>query len=193
MRSFIAVELSAALRDDASSVVGSLSPELGEVRWVSPHLMHVTLRFLGEIDGEIVPGLTRALEPAVSSQESFPAGFNRVGWFPPRGRARVIWLGFGTGNEEFVKLGRNVDDALAGCGFPPENRPFTPHVTIGRARRATISTRLLGDAAVDEHLMTVDAVTLIESCLSPSGPRYSRLARYPLAGSCEDTGESTGS
>jgi 2'-5' RNA ligase len=109
--------------------------------------------------------------------------------FPPRGAPRVLWLGVSAGRQAIVDLQQLVATRLAAAGVPPEGRAFHPHLTLARWRdRQAVSRRLL--AALIERgsdrtvaTVTVSAVTLLQSRLSPAGPSYTSLARAGLVGS----------
>lgn len=200
MRVFVAVELSAQARDHLSQFAQSVAiadpgasapPRRGPlrlpVRWTRPENYHLTLRFLGEVDEEVANGLGSALQTALAGGSPFSLRLGGVGCFPPRGAPRVLWVGVESGLDELVALGASVDLALAASGLPAQNSALSPHVTLGRvnaergpatleiARRFLAAEYPASGASVPESL--VSGVSLIESRLASSGPRYFNLAR----------------
>lgn len=168
-RLFVAVDLP----EPARRRVAEIPERIGEVpglRWVRPETLHLTLAFLGEVGADAIPGVTAALDALeVSAFELRIAG---GGQFPPSGPARVVWMGV---EGPLAGLASAVQDALVPLGFEREERPFEPHLTLGRARKlpVRIPAELLdfGDVAA----WTVDAITLFESDLRPEGPIYAAL------------------
>ena len=180
MRTFLALELNEAARSEVARVQKVLAATLDGLRWVRPDLVHITLRFLGELDpGDVTP-LSREVAQEVAGQEPFEARLETLGSFPPRGRARVVWVGVGAGSEPMGGLADRVTAALARFGLPRDRRPFSPHVTLGRARRGPVSTAPLAALKVIPTPFPVERVTLFESRLSPRGPKYYPLARFDL-------------
>jgi 2'-5' RNA ligase len=189
LRLFVAVLLDPALRP----VVEGVRRELVEawprgrdlVKWVEPHNLHLTLKFLGHVEAALLARVADALS-AVRSAPAFRLHLVGLGAFPrPRG-ARVLWVGVQEGSEELGSLARRVEDALAPLGFPREDRGFSPHLTIGRLRTPAYHPEL--EAALERRsrveigLQHVQSVELMESTLRPDGPVYTVVRSYPLGG-----------
>jgi len=156
------------------------------VSWVRRDNLHYTLRFLGELDE---PGVTRAIEAAqaaVAGLAPFAARLGSPGAFPDARRARVLWLGLSEGAEPLVALAQGLSRALEARGFESAGRPFSPHLTIGRAREggADWSARL---ADVEPGLLgappafTVDRLRVVQSTLARGGSIYQVRAEAALA------------
>jgi 2'-5' RNA ligase len=188
LRLFLAVELDEPLRRLAGRVAADLSRALGAdgqtgVTWVRPENMHLTVRFLGETPETRVPGLLEALAPPLVTP-SFELRFAGVGTFPPRGPARVIWLGIASGHDRLTGVHHEIEDRLAALGTEREDRPFRAHLTLGRVRGRLgprAGSIISGTVAGDLPVSVVREVTLFESRLSPRGPVYTALCRTALA------------
>jgi 2'-5' RNA ligase len=186
-RLFTAVELEPEIRDRIADVQSRLAKTLDSgrtgLRLVRPAQLHLTLVFLGEVEESRVPAVVAAMSEDLPLAP-FDIEFASVGVFPPRGPARVLWVGVRRGAAELTGLFDVVSDRLTGVGVPRETRPFSPHLTLGRwrDRGAKLRTSALPD--VDTvGVQTVSAVTLFHSRLRPQGPDHSVLAHAQLTGS----------
>jgi RNA 2',3'-cyclic 3'-phosphodiesterase len=190
MRLFVAVELSITAVTVLAQTAGALRLRIEQrapaarVTWVPADRMHITVRFIGEVDEGRGDAIARALREDLRVPP-FTLLFGDVGAFPPRGRPRVFWVGLSQGDAEMRALEREVTARLAFCDVPRDARAFSPHLTLGRVREASsLETRdaLAGLAAPPGTSSPVDAITLFQSRLSPKGPIYVPLLRTPLVG-----------
>ena len=151
-----------------------------------PGNLHLTLKFLGAVPEERIQAIVAALARSGSELRPFDARFRGLGAFPSTSRPRVIWAGVLDGAPEMIELARRVDAALAALGFAREERPFSPHVTLGRMRRPgrdpTLTEALAGGSTREFGRMRVPGAFLMRSELSPRGARYTELAEMPLGG-----------
>jgi 2'-5' RNA ligase len=127
-RLFIAIPLPAPVREQLTA----LSEPMRSIAWTRPEQLHLTLRFLGEIETDWSEKLETALSRV--QVEPFLLPLAGMGAFPPRGAARVVWLGVGHGHPRLHQLRQQIDDALLATGFPLDVRIFHPHVTLGRVK-----------------------------------------------------------
>jgi 2'-5' RNA ligase len=187
MRLFVAVELSAAMRDEAARVASGLAERFGAnarraVTWVSPDKMHLTLRFIGEVQAAAAKELARRLAVPFDTA-SFALTVRGVGAFPHSGPPRVIWLGITEGAAALARLHDVVEQRLEGLGLVREDRPFRAHLTLGRVKApiAPGARQVLASLSdVDIGSCEVTEVTLFESRLSPRGATYTVLAKGSL-------------
>jgi len=190
VRSFIAVELSSELiRRLKDYQAGLGAARLRCVKWVDPGAIHLTLKFLGNVDRgrlEAVKDAAAGVARAYSSMQLTTGG---LGFFPGPQRARVFWLGLEGDIQELVRLQQDIDRAMAKLGFEKENRPFTAHLTLARLRdECSSAERLEFTGMVGATVfkpgppVPVRAVALMRSQLTPRGPIYTRLAEFPLQG-----------
>ncbi len=190
VRTFVAIELPGEVHLALARVIADLRPAAGvAVRWVNPEGVHLTLKFLGEIEAARVSETTRVLDIACAPVAKFNLGLGAPGAFPNPNAPRVLWIGI-TGNlNTLVALQRRVDDGLHYLGFAKEDRAFSPHLTLGRVREGVApgQRRALGEALANCQVppldsFPVDGVALMRSQLTPQGPIYTRLHRAPLGG-----------
>jgi 2'-5' RNA ligase len=153
--------------------------------------MHLTIRFIGEVDAAAAARIQAALAPPLPVAP-FDVTVGEAGAFPPKGPPRVLWVGIGAGQEGLLAVEGHVSARLEGCGVPRESRPFSPHLTLARVRDAGgLRARDLftdqrdprrPDAPGSPTNSRVDAITLFQSRLSPNGPAYVPLQHTPLRG-----------
>lgn len=186
MRLFYAIELPATVRDDLARHVAALRAAEGgsEVRWERAEKMHVTVRFVGEVEPERVPCLEEACALAAADVTSSEVTVEEAGTFPARGTPRVWWLGVSDATGGMARLHARLAAELARCGFAPETRPFRPHVTVGRSKRFPRALEPLADAhrTIDFTAQTFDVreLVLVRSELGAGGSRYTTVARCEL-------------
>ena len=184
MRLFIAVPLPKELTDRAAAL---LPPALPAIRPVRPELMHVTLAFLGWVGDEQLDPAIEAARAAAAGQPAFDLAFTGAGRFPATGKPRLVWLGIGDGADALATLAGRVADELRARGIRFDDRPFAPHLTLARVRPEVTGPEgrtivAAADALVLPDLRTrVDRIAVVESVLSPKGPRYTARAEAPLA------------
>lgn len=188
VRIFIAVTLDDATRARVTALIDELRNQPAaaavRVRWVPEANLHLTLRFLGELDEHRTAAVRDALM-AAWTKAPFEASLGATGLFPPRGAPRVVWLDVREGTDRLHELQQEVDRRLVRIGFGRERRPFRPHLTIGRVkridRRAQRSlSRTVEAIGVPPMEWTVDRVVLMESRLSSEGAAYRELAAATL-------------
>lgn len=185
MRLFIAIDLSPEIKNRLSSAVKILKPVASDIKWVAPENYHLTLKFLGETDDSRVETIKQVLEKVASKHRRFYLSVRGTGSFPPgQVRMRVIWVGFQAGPELYA-LQSELEEALSQEGFSREERPFTPHLTIGRAREPRKQERLKAEldrmGAEEYGTMEVSEINLFQSILRPEGPEYRIISRHKLA------------
>ena len=193
LRLFVAVTLPPEARDALARVIATLRDAgLRGVRTVAPEGVHVTLKFLGNVEAGRVPALAEALDAAAGGVAPFELAVEGAGAFPDARAPRVLWAGVAGDTDALAALARRVDEACAGLGFPRERRAFSPHLTIARLRAsATAEDRRRAAEALaairldDVTPFAVDAVRLIKSTLTPSGAVYETLHTARLAGAVE--------
>lgn len=184
MRAFLGIALPDAVRSSLAGLQRQLGASGADVKWVERDHLHVTLRFLGEIS-EIQGGQIEELLVEIAKRhEAFELGLDGVGAFPSVGSPRVVWVGLRQGNEQVVKIAEELEAGLRRLDCEPEERPFHPHVTLGRVRsprrRDALAQRFQTLAWEPPEPFQVTALTLYRSDLHPSGPRYTVLATVPL-------------
>jgi 2'-5' RNA ligase len=186
MRTFIAVDLSPALKDKLTELVSELKKTRADVRWTDARAMHLTLKFLGEVDPGRIPEITAAVDAVAGRHEKFVLSLRGTGAFPgSQSPRRVLWVGV-VKNPGLAALKIDLDLELFQLGFPKEDedRPFHPHLTLGRVKGPA----RVGEAAAELEKrsgetfgeMTVDKLTFFQSLLGPAGAEYKVLAEARL-------------
>ena len=178
IRSFVAVELPASFRQEIGRLQGPIATE--GLRLVRPDLVHITLKFLGDVTEKDLNAVAAALGEVKA--EPFSVQIKGLGAFPGKS-VRVLWLGL---QGDFSKLYLGIENALEPLGFPPEARGFSPHITLGRVGRPNvqisrqIQSRMRELSSLDLGDFTVDRFYLKKSTLTRGGPIYEDLAGFPL-------------
>jgi 2'-5' RNA ligase len=181
IRSFVAVLLDEGLRERVAAVVERLRPLARAVAWVPPRNLHVTLQFLGGQSEERLQEAEAALAEAAAESAPVDVTFHGIGAFPGLERPRILWVGLAQGALDVRRLQARVAAALAARGFPREERPWHPHLTIGRVfderrwRREAgpeLQSALARAAATTFGTMRIAEVALMRSDLSRAVARY---------------------
>lgn len=147
-------------------------------RPTAPERVHLTLKFLGEVQPDNLSRIATALKPVTDEHEPFDAVTSVFGVFPSQRRARILWAGIGQGDERLRALAQTVEALLQPEGFPPEEKLFVPHMTLGRARRPTTFDPT--GVSLPTLRFTVSGIDLVQSKHGPTGITYPRLERYEL-------------
>lgn len=186
MRLFLAVELSESLRQQVERVQSLLRPAAANVRWVDPAGAHFTVKFLGDVGRGDLPAVAQATAPAAAAVEPTSVRVAGLGTFPDNdGRPpRVLWAGIHGQLDPVLALHADLDERLAPRGFAREDRPYRPHVTLGRVkgRRNVAALRQLVATHRDAELgsMRVHELVLLRSHPRADGAHYERLQTFPL-------------
>lgn len=184
LRTFIALELSDDARRDLSRLARRLAAPDDGVRWIDAAAVHVTLKFLGDVEERDVPAIAAALDRLAAGAAPFEMRLRGVGCFPPRGNVRIVWAGIEEPSGGLMRLQAGCETALQPLGFRPEGRPYSPHITIGRVRdgrrSAELRSRLSAESTFAGATMPVKQVVLFESRLQRGGAQYIPLSRHVL-------------
>ena len=191
IRAFIAIDLPADVRQKLNAVEQQLQASCGEaarrvVRWVPADKIHLTLKFLGDVASDMLPPLADLLQREAARHPGFELVIGGLGVFPNPRRPRVIWVGC-DGGAGLGSLQKALDQATQRLGYPGEDRPFSPHLTLGRvsegAREEELSAlvRALQESKIGElGRASVTRIHLFRSDLRPGGPVYTSLHQFPL-------------
>lgn len=184
IRSFIAFELPAAVISLLDHMQQELKSLRLKARWVRPENIHLTLKFLGNINPADIENIGGAMADAAAECTPFAMTVDGIGFFPGIKRPRIIWVGLGGATAVLLELQHNLEDRLATVGFAKENRSFKAHLTLGRIRQA-VDPNTLGRAIEDysdfgRQQFIADRIILFKSDLKPSGAVYSKLKQVEL-------------
>ncbi len=190
IRAFIAIELSPEIAACLAQVIAQLQGRLEgiPVRWMAPENIHLTLKFLGEVSPGNLHLLTDMLQVEADSQNALEISVGGVGAFPKLRNPRVIWVGVEAPQELFA-LQRAIEAQTTRLGYAPDERPFSPHLTLGRVARnaSPAEARQIGEALNHSKVgflgaTQVRSIQLFRSDLQPSGAVYTKLFSAPLRG-----------
>lgn len=194
IRAFLAVELSDNLRTQLAQVQQDLKQRLGRdltkdvrISWVQAASIHLTVKFLSDIDESLIESMREAFEEGVKGHSAIHIPIERLGAFPHLQQPRVLWAGASAQwekGEEAARLSalhRSVEDCCELLGFAREGRPLTPHLTLARIKAGErhVGQALAKSGAMDRPwslgVLAVESVALIKSELKPSEPVYTKL------------------
>lgn len=188
MRAFVAIDLDEPIRRNVAALQDALRRRAGKLSWVAPEHLHLTIKFLGEIEASRATTICAALNRIAARAEPFDILLRGVGVFPPRGLARVLWVGvepvFTQKMDPLRGIHRACEDELAELGFARESRPFSPHLTVARNKTSIDrDLRRSLDQAADflAGPQRVSAITFYESQPGPNGPTYRSISTHRLA------------
>jgi 2'-5' RNA ligase len=184
MRLFVSVDLPDELADAVADVQAEFSEASG-LNFTDPEQAHVTLKFLGDADEDGLAEVTAAVERGVAAADvdPFEVAYGGLGAFPGLDYISVVWLGVERGGDELTALHEGVEAETTAIGFDPEDHEFTPHVTLARMDHAGGKELVQGVIRSEDPAVgtaTVDEVRLTESDLTPDGPEYATVERFPL-------------
>ena len=189
MRLFVAVEIAPAVAEAAAALIEHLRKRAirlaprSRISWVTADRLHVTVRFIGNVDADRADAVRRVLAPPLG-QAPFDLILAGIGTFPPKGPPRVVSSSVSDGREPLLAIEQRVSERLARVGIAAEQRPYTPHLTLARVREAgglRSAALLEGAGGTTLGTTAVEAITLFESRVSPKGPSYVALQRTSLA------------
>ncbi|MEN1679930.1 MAG: RNA 2',3'-cyclic phosphodiesterase [Planctomycetota bacterium] len=186
-RTFIAVEVADEVRDRVESLTAELGARLTGVRWSSPESLHYTLHFLGDLTDHEVAEVCQLTAEAAGRVARFALQSAGLGVFPSPEKPRTLWVGASDGGDALHQLRAEIDQQLQPLGFRGENRPYIPHLTIGKLARPTPAAAAAFAGAMAQlgtaefGVTAVANVAVFSSQLLRHGPSYTRLARLPLA------------
>lgn len=185
-RLFFAIDPPAELTLKMENLVQKFDTPPNFVRWVRAGNMHITLKFLGEVDEDSIPSIVEAAREAVTPFPAMKLVIEGLGVFPNHEHPQVVWFGIKGDTEPLRQMEHSLSSSLTALGFPPEDRPFVGHLTIGRVKSANARGKIarlvrqyhrfyIGDTVAGE-------VALYESRLTMEGAVYMKLESFPLTG-----------
>jgi 2'-5' RNA ligase len=184
IRAFVALRLSAESAAMVANFIDELRGSGAGIRWTRAANLHLTLRFLGDaVAAATIPALATALDKIGNTTEPFPLLAQGTGAFPDLTRPRIIWIGLRS--DRLIRLAERVEAAARECGFPPDDRPFVPHLTIGRVRDRRrwggLRDAIAAGAQRDFGHSPIDSMVLYRSILGRESPTYEAIAQFPFS------------
>lgn len=185
IRTFIAIKITDSIRERIGEFQSRLRQPRGNVKWIRPKSIHITLKFLGDVEVERIEEISQVVEKAVDGVGSFTISVGGVGAFPNERRPRVLWIGVDEGGDILSDLASRIDMALSQLGFEKEKRKYSAHLTIGRVRspkgiESTIKT--MYSEGFKAESFEVSEIDVMKSQLLPTGAVYTVLHKIKLKG-----------
>ncbi|HWO00730.1 MAG TPA: RNA 2',3'-cyclic phosphodiesterase [Blastocatellia bacterium] len=183
VRVFICIEIPASIKDRVAELQQGLRQHDAKISWVKPSNVHLTLRFLGDVATSHIPAVGAAVTRAARLSQAFEIEVGTAGCFPSAKRPRVFWVGLTAVPNALSKLHVLVEKELAREGFAPDDRKFSPHLTIGRVRSPQNATRVAEDliaTGFEPESFQATEVIVMRSELNPRGSIYSPLYKLSL-------------
>jgi len=186
MRVFIAIELSSSVKEEMARIQERLKGTRDKIKWVDPSLIHLTLKFLGEINEGELEKVVEATKRVASKFSPFNLEVKGTGAFPSSLSPRVIWIGVNEGENVVEDLAREIEQKLNKEGFATEKKKWTPHLTLGRVKLLQDGGKLAkiiqGEKDAQVGRVRVETLSVVKSRLTPKGPIYTTLKYIPLRG-----------
>jgi RNA 2',3'-cyclic 3'-phosphodiesterase len=181
MRTFVAINIPASERAALHASLAAVRQRQIPMRWTEPDALHLTLKFLGEIDGSEIAALDAALRDVAARHAPLAMEIGGFGAFPSLRRATVLWVGI-SADPPLMALQRDTELALSRLGYPREQRSFRPHITVARLQGGGRPADVQRLAGINDYSsrVTVTSIDLMRSQLSPAGARYEVLMRAAL-------------
>ena len=183
VRAFSAIELPSIIVKSLGEIQDNLRDTTNKITWVKPDNIHLTMKFLGNIETDKAHAIEKILKNIVSQISIGKLSVEGVGAFPTINNPRVIWVGI-EDDKNLLKIYTQLEDGLASLGFKKEDRPFKPHLTLGRVKflkdKKGLKERLEKLADIKLASFIVDSLILFKSELTPEGSLYTKLKEVKL-------------
>jgi RNA 2',3'-cyclic 3'-phosphodiesterase len=184
MRTFIAIEIPSEIKSALAALQTGLRRAGADVSWTKPENLHMTLKFLGEVDERRIVEVEKACVLSAAEFQPFTLSLNDTGVFPNAKQPRVLWAGLSGEVENVVEMHRRLDERLALIRFKPEGKKFHPHLTIGRLKSNKKIRELLALAyayQLPALSFAVTEIVLMKSELHPAGSKYTPIVKACLS------------
>ena len=187
MRVFIAIDIDDKIRktiaDLQKQIDSKVDVKKGDLKWVEPNNIHLTLKFLGEISEEQVAETSEITKTVAQAHQKFNLEIESVGSFGGRS-AKIVWVGAKKGTDELLALQKDLDDLLAQAGYTKEDREFSAHLTLCRVNHPIAGLKMGEAIAQFSHLklgsIAAESLCIYQSQLTPAGPNYTLLGEFKL-------------
>ena len=183
IRTFIAIDIPQEIKMELDKLISTFRQSGADIKWVKAANLHMTLRFLGDIPRDSVPGLAKEIEANIKAFGKFRLALSGLGGFPNLKRPRVIWVGSGVGTDRLMSLAPLVEKSCINYGLGEGDKPFSSHLTIGRVKIPKGLDKLTAKIEAtrfETSPFDIEEVIIFKSDLSPSGPKYTKLEMIKL-------------
>ena len=183
IRTFIAIELPVKVKQVARQIQNQLGERIDGIRWVKHENIHLTVKFLGNMEENRINDIAAAVINAVKDISVMNLKTGHLGIFPNENRPRILWLGIEGDVREFIRMSKNCESELAKLGYEKDARENKPHITVGRIRSSKKQkglVNILEDIHIESIEFRADALKLIRSELNPNGAVHTNLQSFKL-------------
>lgn len=186
IRTFVAIPLGDEVSRKAVRLILRLKEPGDGIKWVPTDNLHLTLKFLGEVDNTEVPAVCDVVRDVCADCDPFELRFAGIGGLPSIDRPKVLYAGIEDQTNSLTQIVSKLDQKYAELGFKPESRDYTPHLTLGRTRGSSrragdeVITRMQSEEQIEIGRMVVDQIQVIASFLDKQGPTYQVMGRVDL-------------
>lgn len=178
MRLFIALPLNREIENKLGDMISQLKRKGGDIKWVNPQNIHLTVKFLGDTEQKLVGDIIEHINSVITKYQPIPTNITHLGAFPNLRRPRVIWVGIEKNADTIIQLAKEIDTHISQLGWEKENKKFKAHFTLGRVRNnrgLEQLTEYLRGYEFEELNFVFDRIVLFKSTLTPKGPIYEKL------------------
>jgi 2'-5' RNA ligase len=187
IRAFLAIDPPEEIFKEINKIQERLRKTLqGDIRWVKPEGIHLTLKFFGYIYDSDIANISDVVKNSVANMKALLLNVRSIGAFPSVNRPRVLWLGIDGDTDALINLQVKIDAGLESYGFKKEDRPFRPHLTLARIKEPKGLVGLAETVKKNEDYIagsfTAGGLTLFKSDLKPTGAIYTKLDYFPFPG-----------
>ena len=179
IRTFIAIKIPTGVKSDIKNWQDKLKDIVTGIKWVKSDNIHITLKFLGNIEEKMIPRLKEAIKSSAEHVSPFEIEVKGEGCFPNVNRPRIVWVGVDNGKDVLSTIASKIEIECSKLGFEKENRPYRPHLTVGRVKKYIRNTDELrgffNENPFRTEVFTAEEIILMKSDLRPDGPVYTPL------------------
>lgn len=183
IRTFIAFDTPLDIKKEILQVQISLKESAPDVKWEAESKFHVTLKFLGNVEENMLPKILNVIKNSLTECHQFPVIYQGVGAFPNKKRPRVLWVGCNNPDNHLIEIKNKLDKDLKPYGFEIEDRQFHPHITLGRVKSESGINNLikkLENVNFEPRQVSINEILAVKSVLKPGGSEYTKLMTIPL-------------
>jgi len=183
IRTFIAIELPVEVKQVARRIQSQLGESIEGIRWVKQENIHLSVKFLGNVEENRINDIAAAVKNAVEDISVMNLKTGHLGIFPNEKRPRILWLGIEGEVREFIRMTKNCESELAKLGYERDARENKPHITVGRIRSSKKQKGLINilkDIPIESIEFRAGALNLMRSELNPNGAVYTNLKSVKL-------------
>ncbi len=184
IRLFIALKIEEEIQQKFDAIISDFQTKGGKVKWVAGKNQHITLKFLGNTEFKIVDVISSQLRFALQKNQAIESEFTTLGGFPNLRKPKVIWADIEKNKNSVIELAQQVESSLSEINFDKSDKPFKPHLTLGRVKsyeELENLTDYLTRYSFEKIPVLFKSVLLIQSKLTQQGPIYKVLDEIELA------------